>query len=72
MKSSAASAALEVKLSKGDQEVLNPEPNNICVLRDFREQGRGLRVYGARCITVLAGMEVHQRPPPVHLPRSIA
>jgi hypothetical protein len=42
---------LEVKLSKGDQDVLNPEPNNINALRDFTAQGRGLRVYGARCIT---------------------
>jgi uncharacterized protein len=44
---------LELKVSKGEQEILNPEPNNICVLRDFRAQGRGLRVYGARCITSL-------------------
>jgi phage tail sheath protein FI len=44
---------LEVKLSKGDQDILNPEPNNINALRDFRAQGRGLRVYGARCITSL-------------------
>lgn len=42
---------LEYKLSKGDQDVLNPEPNNINALRDFTAQGRGLRVYGARCIT---------------------
>lgn len=42
---------LEVKLSKGDQDILNPEPNNINALRDFRDHGRGLRVYGARCIT---------------------
>ena len=42
---------LEVKLTKGDQDVLNPEPNNINALRDFRDHGRGLRVYGARCIT---------------------
>ena len=42
---------LEIKLSKGDQDILNPEPNNICALRDFTAQGRGLRVYGARCIT---------------------
>jgi phage tail sheath protein FI len=45
--------SLEVKLSKGDQDILNPEPNNICCLRDFEAQGRGLRVYGARCITSL-------------------
>jgi phage tail sheath protein FI len=44
---------LEIKLSKGDQDILNPEPDNICCLRDFRAQGRGLRVYGARCITSL-------------------
>jgi phage tail sheath protein FI len=45
--------AIEVKISKGDQDILNPEPNNICCLRDFEAQGRGLRVYGARCITSL-------------------
>jgi len=44
---------LEIHLNKGDQDILNPEPNNINVLRDFRHQGRGLRVYGARCITTL-------------------
>jgi hypothetical protein len=43
--------SLEVKLSKGDQDILNPEPVNINALRDFTAQGRGLRVYGARCIT---------------------
>jgi phage tail sheath protein FI len=43
--------SLEVKLSKGDQDILNPEPNNINALRDFTKQGRGLRVYGARVIT---------------------
>jgi phage tail sheath protein FI len=43
--------AIEVKLSKGDQDILNPEPLNINVLRDFTAQSRGLRVYGARCIT---------------------
>jgi uncharacterized protein len=31
--------------------VLNPSPMNINVLRDFREQQRGLRVWGARIIT---------------------
>ncbi|MGB8768533.1 MAG: phage tail sheath C-terminal domain-containing protein [Candidatus Korobacteraceae bacterium] len=43
--------AIEVKVSKGDQDILNPEPLNINVLRDFTAQSRGLRVYGARCIT---------------------
>lgn len=43
--------SLETKLSKGDQDILNPEPNNINALRDFTKQDRGLRVYGGRCIT---------------------
>jgi phage tail sheath protein FI len=45
--------SIEINISKGDQDILNPEPNNICCLRDFEAQGRGLRVYGARCITSL-------------------
>ena len=45
--------ALEIKLNKGDQDILNPEPLNINALRDFTAQSRGLRVYGARCITSL-------------------
>lgn len=42
---------LEIIVNKTEQEILNPEPNNINVLRDFRSSGRGLRVWGARCIT---------------------
>jgi phage tail sheath protein FI len=42
---------LEVKLTPGDQDVLNPFPKNINALRDFRDHNRGLRVYGARCAT---------------------
>lgn len=42
---------LEILLHKGEQEILNPETNNVNVLRDFRLTGRGLRVWGARCIT---------------------
>jgi uncharacterized protein len=38
-------------LVQGDQDVLNPAPNNINVIRDFRSQGRGLRVWGARIMT---------------------
>jgi phage tail sheath protein FI len=38
-------------LVEGDQDVLNPAPNNINVIRDFRPQGRGIRVWGARVIT---------------------
>jgi phage tail sheath protein FI len=41
--------SLEFKVSTGDQDVLNPI--NINVLRDFTTQDRGLRVYGARCMT---------------------
>lgn len=42
---------LEAVLTKGEHEILNPFPNNINVIRDFRPEGRGLRIYGARCIT---------------------
>ncbi len=38
-------------LSKGEQEILNPYPSNINVIRDFRHDNRGIRVYGARVIT---------------------
>jgi phage tail sheath protein FI len=41
----------EVTINKGEQDILNPKPNNINVLRDFRKSGRGYRVWGARCIT---------------------
>ncbi|MBF6986233.1 phage tail sheath C-terminal domain-containing protein [Cupriavidus sp. IK-TO18] len=37
--------------SKGEQDILNPYPANINVVRDFRPNNRGLRVWGARCIT---------------------
>jgi phage tail sheath protein FI len=40
---------LEVKLSDREQAVLNPA--NINVIRDFTDSRRGLRVWGARCIT---------------------
>jgi phage tail sheath protein FI len=38
-------------LSKGEHDILNPSPVNINVIRDFRVDGRGIRVWGARCIT---------------------
>ena len=41
----------ELTINKGEQDILNPKPNNINVLRDFRKSGRGYRVWGARCIT---------------------
>ena len=40
---------LEVKLMKEEQDILNPR--NINVLRNFRENNRGLRVWGARTIS---------------------
>jgi hypothetical protein len=38
-------------LNKGEQDVLNAYPVNIDVIRDFRGNNRGIRVWGARCIT---------------------
>jgi Phage tail sheath protein FI len=38
-------------LNSREQDLLNPFPKNINVIRDFREANRGLRVWGARCIT---------------------
>lgn len=40
---------LETIVTRGEHEVLNPL--NINVIRDFRTEGRGLRIYGARCVT---------------------
>lgn len=42
-------ADLEFKLTKEEQDILNPQ--NINVLRNFREINRGLRVWGARTLT---------------------
>ena len=42
---------LELTVNKGEQDILNPSPVNINVLRDFRSAGRGYRVWGARVIT---------------------
>jgi phage tail sheath protein FI len=42
---------LEELVNKREQDILNPSPVNINVLRDFRKSNRGLRVWGARCIT---------------------
>ena len=40
---------LEVRLTKGEQDILNPK--HINCLRDFREINRGLRVWGARTLS---------------------
>ncbi len=42
---------LDLTINKGEQDILNPSPVNVNVLRDFRTDGRGYRVWGARCIT---------------------
>ncbi|QDG52254.1 hypothetical protein FIV42_16360 [Persicimonas caeni] len=42
---------LEVALTDADQDILNPHPTNINVIRDMRARGRGIRVWGARCVT---------------------
>ena len=41
---------LELTLTNGEQGVLN-EPRNINVIRDFRQSQRGIRIWGARCVT---------------------
>jgi len=38
-------------LNKAEQDLLNPFPVNVNVIRDFRAEGRGLRVWGARVVT---------------------
>lgn len=38
-------------LNKAEHDILNPYPVNINVIRDFRRDNRGIRVWGARCIT---------------------
>jgi phage tail sheath protein FI len=42
---------LQRLLNKEQQDILNPYPVNINVIRDFRDNNRGIRVYGGRCIT---------------------
>ncbi len=42
---------LRRKVNTEQQEILNPYPVNVNVIRDFRENNRGIRAYGARVIT---------------------
>jgi uncharacterized protein len=42
---------LRRKINKEQQDILNPFPVNINVIRDFRDRNRGIRIYGGRCIT---------------------
>jgi hypothetical protein len=42
---------LQRLLTKEQQDILNPSPVNINVIRDFRPDNRGIRVFGGRVIT---------------------
>lgn len=42
---------LQRSLNKGEHDILNPFPRNINVIRDFREENRGIRIWGGRVIT---------------------
>jgi phage tail sheath protein FI len=42
---------LRQQLSKREQDVLNPGPTNINVIRDFRRDNRAIRSFGGRVIT---------------------
>ncbi len=42
---------LQRLLNKEQHDILNPYPVNINVIRDFRTNNRGIRVFGGRCIT---------------------
>jgi phage tail sheath protein FI len=42
---------LRRKVNKEQQDILNPYPVNVNVIRDFRHDNRGIRVYGGRVIT---------------------
>ena len=49
-------------LNKEQHDILNPYPVNINVIRDFRDNNRGIRVYGGRIITMRSGLEVPEYP----------
>jgi phage tail sheath protein FI len=42
---------LQRLLTKEQQDILNPSPVNINVIRDFRDNNRGIRVFGGRVVT---------------------
>lgn len=44
-------SGLQRSLNKSEQDLINPSPVNINVIRDFRDNNRGMRVWGARVIT---------------------
>ncbi|MBO1076185.1 phage tail sheath family protein [Roseomonas marmotae] len=45
---------VETQVNRAEHGVLNPGPNNINVIRNFRDEGRGIRVYGGRMVTSLS------------------
>jgi len=42
---------LQRLLTKEQQDILNPYPVNVNVIRDFRDNNRGIRVFGGRVVT---------------------
>ncbi len=58
---------LETNITRSEHDLLNP--NGINAIRSF--PGRGIRVWGARTLSSRPGVALHQRPPPVQLPRGI-
>ncbi len=58
---------LEINLSKGEQDTLNPIGVNC--IRAF--PGRGIRVWGARTLSSDGVLALYQRPPPVHHGRGL-
>jgi phage tail sheath protein FI len=42
---------LRRKINKSEQDILNPYPVHVNVIRDFRDNNRGIRVYGGRIMT---------------------
>jgi phage tail sheath protein FI len=38
-------------LTRSEQDILNPYPVNVNVIRDFRPNNRGIRVWGGRIVT---------------------
>jgi phage tail sheath protein FI len=42
---------LQRSLSRSEHDILNPSPTNVNVIRDFRRNGRGIRVWGGRVMT---------------------
>jgi phage tail sheath protein FI len=60
---------LETRVATGEQEVLNPE--GINVIRDFRVQNRGIRVWGARDDFERPRVGLRERAAPFHLHRGL-